>query len=166
MFHTIDEFLHSWKYEADSTQKYLDALTDESLKQESMPGSRTLGFLGWHITITIGEMMHRAGLKFDKPDDDAQMPNEAREIAATYKITSSLFVEALKSQWKNEELNDEVDMYGFKWKKSYVLEVLIVHQVHHRGQMSVLMRQAGLPVPSVYGPVYEDWEKMGMKPMP
>ena len=29
---------------------------------------------------------------------------------------------------------------------------LINHQNHHRGQMTVLMRQAGLTVPGVYGP--------------
>ncbi|MCK4657684.1 MAG: hypothetical protein KAT85_11650, partial [candidate division Zixibacteria bacterium] len=35
--------------------------------------------------------------------------------------------------------------------------------IHHRGQMTVLMRQAGLKVPGVYGPSMEEWEHFGMK---
>ena len=35
---------------------------------------------------------------------------------------------------------------------SIFLMTLINHQNHHRGQMTVLMRQAGLTVPGVYIP--------------
>jgi uncharacterized damage-inducible protein DinB len=31
--------------------------------------------------------------------------------------------------------------------------------------MTVLMRQAGLPVPGLYGPSKEEWAAMGMSPM-
>ena len=44
------------------------------------------------------------------------------------------------------------------------LQVLVVHQAHHRGQMTVLMRQAGLTVPGVYGPAREEWTTYGMQP--
>jgi uncharacterized damage-inducible protein DinB len=40
---------------------------------------------------------------------------------------------------------------------------LIQHQAHHRGQMTVLMRQAGLPVPGIYGPSKEEWANFGME---
>jgi uncharacterized damage-inducible protein DinB len=42
--------------------------------------------------------------------------------------------------------------------------VLIKHQEHHRGQLTVLMRQAGLNVSSVSGPVKEDWAKLNLPP--
>jgi uncharacterized damage-inducible protein DinB len=38
------------------------------------------------------------------------------------------------------------------------------HEIHHRGQMTVLMRQAGLKVPGVYGPSREEWTAYGMPP--
>ncbi len=41
-------------------------------------------------------------------------------------------------------------------------QILLLHQTHHRGQMTVLMRQAGLPVAGMYGPTKEDWAKYGM----
>ncbi|MGO4373779.1 DinB family protein, partial [Paenibacillus sp. MCAF20] len=42
-----------------------------------------------------------------------------------------------------------------------VLDVLIKHEIHHRGQMTVLMRQAGLRVPDLYGPTKEQWAEFG-----
>ena len=57
-------------------------------------------------------------------------------------------------------------MYGESWSRGAVLMSLIVHQAHHRGQMTVLMRQAGLRVPGVYGPAKEDWAAMNLPAQP
>jgi uncharacterized damage-inducible protein DinB len=56
----------------------------------------------------------------------------------------------------------EIPMYGEKWTRGFTLYVLIAHQSHHRGQMTVLMRQAGLKVPGVCGPSKEEWAAYGM----
>jgi uncharacterized damage-inducible protein DinB len=60
---------------------------------------------------------------------------------------------------------DRIPMYGEQWTRGFVLQALVAHQTHHRGQMTVLMRQAGLPVPGMYGPSKEEWAAMGMPPM-
>ena len=57
-------------------------------------------------------------------------------------------------------------MFRSVWKKGQVLTVLIRHQIHHRAQMTVLIRQAGLKVPGVYGPSREEWELMKMPARP
>jgi uncharacterized damage-inducible protein DinB len=57
-------------------------------------------------------------------------------------------------------------MYGSTWHRASVLLSIVRHQIHHRGQITVLMRQAGLPVPGLYGPAREEWANMGMKPLP
>ena len=48
----------------------------------------------------------------------------------------------------------------------HTLFYLIAHQTHHRGQMTVLMRQAGLRVPGIYGPAKEEWAAFGAPAMP
>ncbi|MNF01709.1 DinB family protein [compost metagenome] len=53
-------------------------------------------------------------------------------------------------------------MYGELWEKGKILRVLISHQSHHRGQMTVIMRILGLPVPGLYGPSKEEWAEFGM----
>jgi uncharacterized damage-inducible protein DinB len=55
----------------------------------------------------------------------------------------------------------EDDMYGEKWPRGRSAHILIDHQTHHRGQMTVLMRQAGLVVPGIYGPAKEAWAAYG-----
>ena len=58
---------------------------------------------------------------------------------------------------ENETLQVEDNMFGETWKRSYSLTVIVQHEIHHRGQMTVLMRQAGLKVPGVFGPSKEEW---------
>jgi uncharacterized damage-inducible protein DinB len=53
-------------------------------------------------------------------------------------------------------------MYGQEWPRRLVLSGLMHHESHHRGQMTVLMRQAGLKVPGVFGPAREEWAAYGM----
>lgn len=163
MFLTVDNFLKAWEYESGATERMLGMLTDESLKQEVTPQDRTLGRLAWHIVCTIHEMMTRAGLQFDAPTEELPVPATAREIADGYRQASAAFVEALKRQWTDETLKEVRNMYGEEWPNGLTLSILIQHQIHHRGQMTVLMRQAGLKVPGVYGPSREEWSQYGLE---
>lgn len=161
MFKTIEEFLINWGHEAGSTQKILDTLTDESLAQEVSPEDRTLGRIAWHITTTLDEMISQTGLKFEATPHDAPVPETASEIAEAYRTSSEAMVAAMKEQWTDETLGELKDMYGEQWTVGTVLAILTAHQTHHRGQMTVLMRQAGLRVPGVYGPAREEWAAFG-----
>ena len=55
-------------------------------------------------------------------------------------------------------------MYGETWKRGKSLPVFLTHEMHHRGQMTVIMRLAGLKVPGIYGPSKEEWTNYGMEP--
>ena len=78
-----------------------------------------------------------------------------------YETASDSLVKAL-SNWKDATLDETDNMYGETWRRGLTLQILLLHQTHHRGQMTVLMRQAGLPVVGMYGPTKEDWTKYGM----
>ena len=165
MLRKIEDFVKDWEYEAASTSKILNALTDESLSQRVTPDGRSLGFLGWHLTQTLGEMLGHAGLKIDAPGMDRECPASASEIAAAYEKGARSVTEEVKKNWTDETLLQTDDMYGDTWPRGVTLFALIAHQAHHRGQMTVLMRQAGLAVPGVYGPSKEEWAAMGAPPM-
>ncbi|EPD49481.1 hypothetical protein HMPREF1210_03380 [Paenisporosarcina sp. HGH0030] len=161
MYHTIDEFLTEWTYESDSTQQILDLFNDDSLGTRVKEGERSLGFLAWHTIVSINEMMSRVGLEFEAPHHDASMPESAAEIAAGYKQANMAFKEAIRSQWTDVNLSEEHDMYGEMWTNATTLNVIVKHQIHHRGQMTMLMRLAGLPMIGVYGPSREEWTSYG-----
>jgi uncharacterized damage-inducible protein DinB len=165
MYHTINEFLTDWKTESESTIKVFANLTDESLDYKNSEIGRTIGRLAWHITATIGEMPGRTGLKLEALEDDNNYPKNAKEILDKYKEASGKLVEQLSIEWNDNSLSEKVNMYGEVWTKEAVLTSLVKHQIHHRAQMTALMRQAGLKVPGIYGPSYEEWKAMGMQPM-
>ncbi|HEV7502317.1 MAG TPA: DinB family protein [Vicinamibacteria bacterium] len=162
MFITLAEFDSQWHHESASTLKLLRALTDASLKQAVSPMDRTLGRIAWHIVVTVPEMMNRTGLTVLGPPEDAAVPSAARVIADSYERASASLLEQLRSHWTDATLQIVDDMYGQKWKRGLTLFALITHQIHHRGQMTVLMRQAGLTVPGLYGPAREEWSAFGM----
>lgn len=161
MIRSIEDFVTVWKNESASTKALFVALSDSALPQAITAEHRDLGRLAWHITTTIREMMERTGLHVHGPGEDAVAPAASAEIVREYTQSSESLVSALES-WTDADLVVEDPMYGEPWKRALTLQILLLHQTHHRGQMTVLMRQAGLRVPGMYGPSKEDWTKYGM----
>ncbi|MEW6509125.1 MAG: DinB family protein [Bacteroidota bacterium] len=164
MYRVLNDFFEDWKYESESTLKLFNNITDESKNQKVTQEGRSLGFIAWHITQSIPEMMQRTGLDFAGFDEYLPEPNSFSGIVSRYKKYSDELFSQLEKKWSDIDLNENINMYGENWKKGKVLSVLIIHQAHHRAQMTVLMRQAGLLVPGVYGPSREEWAAMKMDP--
>jgi len=164
MYRKIDDFSRSWSDEAAATARVLEVLTDAALGQKVSGNGRTLGKLAWHLVETCSEMLPAAGLAFDLEIDPHTVPAKAAEISAAYRRAADLLGKAVADQWTDSDLEEETDMYGQRWARGFTLQVLLMHQAHHRGQMTVLMRQAGLAVPGVCGPSVEEWAAMGMEP--
>jgi len=162
MYRAIQDFLTDWTQENDSTLKVFKNLTDASLKQKVSTEGRSLGYLAWHIVLTLGEMGDKAGLKVNAPSENAPNPDKASEIVTEYEKAAASFTAEIKQKWNDGMLAEEIDMYGERWTRSATLNSLIKHQIHHRAQMTVLMRQAGLKVPGVCGPSHEEWQSFGM----
>ncbi len=164
MYRKIEDFINDWEYESEETLKIFRQLTDEALDRTFHDGHRTLGRLAWHITYTLAEMMHTAGLPIEKIATEPET-FKAESLVNFYAKEADEIKKIVQRQWSDEELAETVPMYGEEWSKGLVLSILIRHQAHHRGQMTILMRQAGLKVPGVYGPSKEEWEAMGMPAM-
>jgi len=164
MFQSITEFLNQWEQESSSTQKVLDTLTDESLKQQVSAEGRNLGRIAWHVVASLHEMVSKTGLRFKGSTSEQELPTSAKEIADQYRQTNEAMISAIKEQWTDESLKEEHDMFGRPLPIGASLLLVILHQTHHRGQMTILMRQAGLKVPGVYGPSQEEWSAIGMEP--
>jgi len=164
MITTVEDFVMAWSNETAATQKVMDLLTDASLGQEIAPNYRSLGQLGWHLATTIHEMLSRTGLVFNQLEGDEAAPASASVIAEGYRNASKAALEAVQNQWTDADLARSSMMYGEEWPNSLTLDALIKHEIHHRGQMTVLMRQAGLSIPGIYGPTREEWIEQGLQP--
>jgi uncharacterized damage-inducible protein DinB len=165
MYRKIEDFLTDWAYESESTIKVFKNITDAVLNKKDNENVRTIARLSWHITITLSEMLAKAGLKIDGPDEHSEPPENITEIISNYELSAQSVKKQVSANWTDKTLTEEVNMYGENWKKGVVLGVLIKHQAHHRGQLTILMRQAGLKVPGVYGPSKEEWTELNMPAM-
>lgn len=161
MIRNLEDFVMDWKHESDSTLKILEALTDESLQQRVNEDGRTLGKIAWHLVTSIDEMIGRTGLQFSATPHETPQPSPVKEMSDAYRKSRDSIVMPMKEQWTDESLLVEKDMYGEQWTIATVLQTLIQHQIHHRGQMTILMRQAGLTVPGMYGPSKDEWLAFG-----
>ena len=162
MYRKIQDFLNDWNYESEGTAKIFSLITDANRRQEIHEGVRSLERLSWHLTQTITEMGHRAGLFPVDPFEGEDIPLNTASILEIYKDYSEQIAKAVNSKWTDSTLEDQVDMYGEQWSKGTILRVLINHQSHHRGQMTVILRMFDIPVPGLYGPSKEEWAQMGM----
>lgn len=167
MYHSIEEFQREFEHHSSETQRVFAALSDAALSVKMDPAGRTLGFIAWHIVQTYPEMLAQAGIHgLTGPAHGAPQPAKASELAAAYAAVCADVVRAVRAAWSDDMLAGVIPVYGQQWPRHMVLSGLIYHEVHHRGQMTVLMRQAGLQVPGVFGPAREEWVAYGMQPQP
>lgn len=166
MYVTISDFIKEWNREAMLTQSVLDGLTDESLKQQVYSEGRTLGRIAWHLTTSILDYLAHFGLNINGVENAESVPASAKEIAATFKKVSSYAAQIIEQQWTDKSLEQIQVAFGRQESNAQILMGLIKHIVHHRGQITVLMRQAGLKPFGVYGPPKEDWIHLGVENSP
>jgi len=166
MFRKLDDFYAAFENQREATRKIFSALSDENLGQCVVEGHRSLAGIAWHIVATYPEMMGRTGLSIQSMSYESMPPASAAEILAGYEGVTQELLDGVKAAWTDESLEQVDDMYGEKWPRGTTLAVLIHHEIHHRAQMTVLLRQAGAKVPGVFGPSQEEWEAYGMQAPP
>jgi uncharacterized damage-inducible protein DinB len=163
MFRQVQDFLNAYDQGVTRTQKVLAALDDATLHKPVAPGYRTLGQLAWHIVTTVPEMMGRTGLGLSGVDPHSVPPATAAAVQEGYRKVSSELRAAVAKDWKDETLLKVDELYGEKWPRGITLSVLMGHETHHVGQMTVLLRLAGRKVPGIMGPSKEEWKQFGME---
>lgn len=155
MYRKKEDFLADWTNAAEGTIRVLESLTDDKLNQAIVEGHNTLGWLGWHLATAPAFFGGLVGLSIEAAGGPNDVPAKASEIVDAYKkIAEDVKREVEKLD--DEKLVDTVESFGRQTPRGALLRSMIDHQTHHRGQMTVLLRQAGLPVPGVMGPTKED----------
>lgn len=159
MYRQVNDFLADWKNASSSAISVLEALQDDKLDTAVVEGHNTLGWLGWHVTTALSFFGNLIGIELKVPGDSNTVPKTAKEIQDAYKQMSSQLTQIVKETYNDDKINEEVDHFGEMMPRGAVLRMMINHQTHHLGQMTVLLRQAGLKVPGIMGPTKEEQEK-------
>jgi uncharacterized damage-inducible protein DinB len=165
MFRTIADFETVWNKEREATLRIFRLLSDKTYHQKPHDSVRDPATLAGHITHTIGEMLARTGIQVEGFTDEADNTWTVAELVSEYEKQAASALQQIKQHWTDALLSDMHDMYGEQWSKAQVLQVLVMHQIHHRGQLTVVMRLLELPVTGIFGPAREEWALMGMPAM-
>ncbi len=160
MYQSIAEFVEDWERESGISLKVQRALTDGALPQKSDPEGNTLAKIAWHMVIMQGITGAALGLEVAAPPRGTEPPGSALGIADAYQAAARSMSEQASAKLKDDRLASEITYFGRSLPTAAVLQSLVRHQIHHRAQMTILMRQAGLVVPGVYGPSREETAAM------
>lgn len=167
MYANIEEFIEDWTREAELTKNLIKVLTDDSLNVSIAENGRTIGRTIWHITCSSQGLLGYFGFNSTPLENEHHVPSTAKEIIETFDKVSSDLIETVRSQWTNDRLTEQQFKFGRTMTNGVILSIIIKHLIHHRGQLTVLMRHANLPVFGVYGPSFEEWttNNMGNPPV-
>ncbi|PLX33659.1 MAG: hypothetical protein C0600_00040 [Ignavibacteria bacterium] len=166
MYTSLQSFLDDLRNESGKTIQILGAMTDNSLSQRVTESGRTAGTLAWHMVTSRSDMMRRFELEHKGPTEEDPEPPTAAGIVEGYQLLTAALESQAAENWTDDSLAEVRELYGESWSLSKTLNILIRHEIHHRAQLTVLLRQAGLRIPGVYGPAYEEWSDLGMEPLP
>lgn len=155
MYRTVNDFIADWSVAAEGTLRVLQSLSDEKLDQAIVEGHSTLGWLGWHLATCPAFFAGLVGLDVNSAIEEKKEQVKVIDIVETYKRTVEAVKSEAESNLTDEKLVEKIESFAGETTRGALLRGLIDHQTHHRGQMTVLLRQAELPVPGVMGPTKE-----------
>jgi uncharacterized damage-inducible protein DinB len=153
-----DTLLMELDQEASTTKRVLERIPEDKLTWKPHPKAFSLGQLALHIASVPGSVTAAAVPdSMEAPGFSQAEAKSRQEVLDTFSKSMESAKDALKkmddarlnSMWKltkNGKVLMEVPRIAF------LRSILMNHNYHHRGQLSVYLRILDVPVPSIYGP--------------
>ncbi len=159
MYSNVQDFLMQYGYESGNTNKLLAAVSEAHFNEEPNEHVRSTGRLSWHIAKAVSEFGALLPITVTKVGE-ADKTTTPAAAAALHSRSAAELMAAVQSTITNEMLGNEINAWGMKMTVSSLLWMLITHEIHHRGQLQVVMRVVGdMPV-GVVGPTDEEMKAM------
>ena len=154
----IESLLQELEQEAQTTRRVLERVPEDRLAWKPHDKSMSLGQLALHVATTPGfvaEFSQQSPFqvpKFTQPSatSSAELMRALDEsIGKARKILRGMDDAALGKTWRATAGGNELMAMPVG---AMLRTIMLNHWYHHRGQLSVYLRQVGALVPSIYGP--------------
>jgi len=156
---TTDDLLRELEQETETTRRVLVRVPKTHLDWRPHERSLTLGQLAMHVAMIPGAIAELAL----QPTFDAATPiprpsaSSSEELLAVLddsvararSVLGAMDDAALELPWR--AMAGDVEVLRMS-RAELLRSVMLNHWYHHRGQLTVYLRQVGARVPSVYGP--------------
>jgi uncharacterized damage-inducible protein DinB len=154
-----DSLLQELQMEAATTRRVLERVPEAHMAWRPAEKSRTLGQLALHIATTPGGV---AALAASSPAEVPQFGDEPgatttaevlaaldQSVGQASTIVGAMDDEALMATWRLQAGGREVLAMP---RIALLRSIMLNHWYHHRGQLTVYLRELEVPLPSIYGP--------------
>ena len=159
----LERFLATWDREAASTVKLLRALPASQYDFRPDAGGRSLGELAWHLAEGEGYMSYgveRGQFGMTDRPPNMERPKTVDALAPAFERVHQDAVARIRAL-SDADLDRVLPFFGMQLPIRAILwDMLILHGVHHRGQLSLMCRLAGGEAPGLYGPNREEMAAM------
>lgn len=154
----IEGMLQELEQEAQTTRRVLERVPDDRLGWKPHDKSMSLGQLALHIAVLPGTIAELSTIspfpvpKFEQPSATSAaelVPTLNQSLAKARTILSGMSEADLAKTWRVVDGDREVMALPVG---AVLRTIMLNHWYHHRGQLSVYLRQVGVSVPSIYGP--------------
>jgi uncharacterized damage-inducible protein DinB len=154
----IETMVQELEQEAQTTRRVLERVPDDQLAWKPHDKSMSLGQLALHIATMPGTIAELSRLspfplpKFEQPSAASAaelVPALDQSVAKATTILRGMEDADLAQMWRVVDGDREVMAIPVG---GMLRMIMLNHWYHHRGQLSVYLRQVGVPVPSIYGP--------------
>jgi uncharacterized damage-inducible protein DinB len=155
---TPAELVQELEQEAQATRRVLERVPSDKLQWRPHPKSMSLGQLAMHIANlpgAIAELSTRSSFDVTTPiplpeasskDQILETFEDSLKRATT--LLRRMSDADLSSAWRM--LKDDQELWSIP-RGLFLRSVMLNHWYHHRGQLTVYLRQTGALVPAVYG---------------
>jgi uncharacterized damage-inducible protein DinB len=154
----VEALLQELAQEAQTTRRVLERVPGDQLNWKPHAKSMSLGQLALHVATVPGNVAQITQQSpfplppFTQPSAASAaelLPALDQNIAAATQVLRSLDEAALGKIWRVVDGEREVMAAPVG---AVLRSIMLNHWYHHRGQLSVYLRQLGVAVPSIYGP--------------
>jgi uncharacterized damage-inducible protein DinB len=154
----IEMLVQELEQEAQTTRRVLERVPGDRLAWKPHDRSMSLGQLALHIASMPGAIAEITQISpFPVPEFDQPSAKSATELIPTLEqsvvkarsILQKLDDADLAKIWRVMDGDRQVMALPVG---AALRTLMLNHWYHHRGQLSVYLRQVGVPVPSIYGP--------------
>jgi uncharacterized damage-inducible protein DinB len=155
----IDGLLQELEQEAQTTRRVLERVPDGQLGWKPHDKSMTLGQLALHVATVPGGVAEIAAQpSLSEPPQFVQpsaasaselIPALEQSVARAKALLGGMDDAAMAATWRL--MNGDQVLMAMP-RAALLRAIMLNHWYHHRGQLSVYLRQLGVPVPSIYGP--------------
>jgi uncharacterized damage-inducible protein DinB len=154
----IDLLIQELEQETQTTRRVLERVPGDRLAWKPHDKSMSLGQLALHIATVPGAIAEISRISpFPVPEFVQPSASSAAELVPALEqsvtrakaILREMHDADLSKIWRVVDGEREVMAIPIG---ALFRTIMLNHWYHHRGQLSVYLRQVGVPVPSIYGP--------------